>query len=268
VSARSSVMALPGPDGQPSRILRHGGTVLRPAGPWTPAVHALLRHLERAGFAGAPRVVGDGYDDQGREVLTFVEGTFVHPCTWSDEGIWHAGRLLRDLHDVTLGFRPPPGAAWHRWPFRAPLGAAGTVISHCDAGPWNLASRDGLPVAFIDWDTAGPTGRLDEVAATGWWNAQLHDDDVAERHGLPPASARAVQLRHFLDGYRLPAADRAGLVTVMIEYAIRDCASEAAKAGVTAESADPAPLWALAWRSRSAAWMIRHRGLLEGAITG
>ena len=261
-------MALPGPDGQPSRILRDGDTVLRPAGPWTPAVHALLRHLERAGFAGAPRVVGDGYDDQGREVLTFVEGTFVHPCTWSDEGIWHAGRLLRELHDVTAGFRPPPGAAWCPWPFRAPLGAAGTVISHCDAGPWNLASRDGLPVAFIDWDSAGPTGRLDEVAAAGWWNAQLHDDDVAERNGLPPAPARAAQLRHFLDGYRLPADDRAGLVTVMIEYAIRDCAAEAAKAGVTPESADPAPLWALAWRSRSAAWMIRHRRLLEGAITG
>jgi hypothetical protein len=36
--------------------------MLRPARPWTSAVHALLRHLERAGFAGSPRVVGDGYD--------------------------------------------------------------------------------------------------------------------------------------------------------------------------------------------------------------
>lgn len=52
----------------------------------------------------------------------------------------------------------------------------------------------------------------------------------------------------------------------MIEYAIRDCAAEADKAQVTPASADPAPLWALAWRSRSAAWMIRHRALLEGAI--
>jgi hypothetical protein len=97
-------------------------------------------------------------------------------------------------------------------------------------------ARDGLPVALIDWDTAGPTGRLDKIAATGWWNAQLVDDDVAERNALPPAAARARQLRWFLDGYRLPAAD-------------------------------PAPLWALAWRARSAAWMIRHRALLETAIT-
>jgi hypothetical protein len=52
----------------------------------------------------------------------------------------------------------------------------------------------------------------------------------------------------------------------MIEYAIRDCAAEAVKAGVTPGSADPGPLWSLAWRSRSAAWMIRHRTLLENAV--
>jgi len=104
-----------------------------------------------------------------------------------------------------------------------------------------------LPVAFIDWDTAGPISRLDEVAASAWWNAQLHDDDIAERQALPPAGARAAQLRYFLDGYRLPAAERHGLVTRMIEYAIR--------AQVTPDSTDLAPLWAIAWRGRSAAWM-------------
>jgi Phosphotransferase enzyme family len=247
-------------------MFRRGDTVLRPAGAWTPSVHALLRHLEQAGFAGAPRVVGDGYDDQGREVLTFVEGTFVHPHAWSDDAIGHAGRLLRALHDAVAGFRPPPDAVWYPWPFRTAFGAPGTVISHCDTGPWNLAARDGRPHALIDWDTAGPTDRLDEIAATGWLNAQLHDDDIAGRQGLPPAAARAAQLRFFLDGYQLPAAERDGLVTRMIEYAIRDCAAEAVQARVTPDSADPAPLWALTWRARSAAWMIRHRTLLENAI--
>ena len=92
-------------------------------------MHGLLRHLERDGFAGAPRVAGDGFDEQGREVLTFTEGTFVDPRAWSDDQIWHVGRLLRALH--------------------------------------------GLPSALIDWDTAGPTDRLDEIAATAWRNAQL-----------------------------------------------------------------------------------------------
>jgi Ser/Thr protein kinase RdoA (MazF antagonist) len=257
-------------DGEPSPlVVRRGDTVLRPAGPWVPAVHALLRHLEQAGFAASPRVAGDGYDDQGRAAVSYIEGTFVHPHAWSDEGVWQVGRLLRNLHDVTAGFRPPPGAVWHPWPFRSDAPPApGAVISHCDAGPWNIVARDGLPVAFIDWTLAGPTDRLDEIAATGWWNAQLHDDDVAERNALPSAAARAAQLRYYLDGYGLPAAERDGLVTRMIEYAIRDCAAEAITAQLNPGSTDPAPLWALAWRARSAAWMLRHRAMLERAIVG
>jgi aminoglycoside phosphotransferase (APT) family kinase protein len=141
-----------------------------------------------------------------------------------------------------------------------------SVVGHCDAGPWHVITREGVPVAFIDWTLAGPVDPIDEVAATAWWNAQLHDDDVAERNGLPDAASRAHQLALFLDGYRLPAGDRPGLVTRMIEIAIRDCADEAVRAHVTPGSADPAPLWALAWRARSASWMIRHRTLLERAI--
>ena len=109
--------------------------------------------------------------------------------------------------------------------------------------------------------------RLDEVAATAWWNAQLHDDDVAARHGLPDAATRATQVRHFLDGYGLVGADRAGIVTRMIEFAIRDCAWEAIRADVRPDSTDPTPLWALAWRARAAAWMLRNRPTLERAVT-
>jgi hypothetical protein len=33
-----------------SGLVQVGNTVRRPAGPWTPAVHALLSHLHEAGF--------------------------------------------------------------------------------------------------------------------------------------------------------------------------------------------------------------------------
>ena len=55
--------------------VRVGDTVRRPAGPWTPAVHALLSYLADRGFTGAPRPLG--FDEQGREVLTFLEGETV-----------------------------------------------------------------------------------------------------------------------------------------------------------------------------------------------
>ncbi|GII54733.1 trifolitoxin immunity protein [Planotetraspora thailandica] len=264
MDSASSFEPLTAAEGGPSHVIRTGRSVRRPARPWTGTVHALLRHLEEVGFTGSPRVVGDGIDTDGNEVLTYIEGTIVHPHAWSEEGVWQVGRLLRDLHSATASFRPPPDAVWQPWWMHHD--GPDSVIGHCDGGPWHTVAREGRPVAFIDWTLAGPVDRLDEVVAAAWWHAQLHDDDVAERNNLPDATVRARQLRLFLDGYELPAADRDGLVSRMIEFAIRDCAAEAAYAGITPESTDPAPMWGLAWRSRAAGWMIRHRALMEHAI--
>ena len=41
-----------------ARVVRVGDTVRRPAGPHTPAVHALLAHLHGARFRHAPRPLG------------------------------------------------------------------------------------------------------------------------------------------------------------------------------------------------------------------
>ena len=60
--------------------------MIRDTGPWAPAVHALLRHLEQAGFAAAPRLVGSGLDQDGRETLTFVDGEFTQPGPWTLDG--------------------------------------------------------------------------------------------------------------------------------------------------------------------------------------
>jgi hypothetical protein len=69
-----------------------------------------------------------------------------------------------------------------------------------------------------------------------WLNAQLHDDDVAERAGLPDLATRAHQAQLILDGYRLPAADRAGFVDAMIGFAVASAAQEAIDAGVTQDT--------------------------------
>ena len=269
MDSASSFVPLTAAEGGSSDVIRAGQTVRRPARPWTGTIHSLLRHLEQVGFTGCPRVVGDGGDEAGYEVLTWIEGSIVHPRAWSEEGVWQVGGMLRDLHLATASFQPPPDAMWQPWWMHHTGGQLSTgqvVIGHCDAGPWHTVARDGRPVAFIDWTLAGPVDRLDEVVATAWWNAQLHDNDVTDRNGLPDAVTRARHLRLFLDGYELPVAERDGLVSRMIEFAIRDCAAEATGARITPESTDPAPLWGLAWRARAAGWMIRHRSLLERAV--
>jgi hypothetical protein len=67
-------------------VHRRGNTVIRNAGPWTPTVHVLLRHLETVGFGTAPRLVGSAFDADGRETLTYIEGEFTQPGPWSMDG--------------------------------------------------------------------------------------------------------------------------------------------------------------------------------------
>jgi hypothetical protein len=246
-------------------VYRRGQVVIREAGPWTTTVHSLLRHLEDVGFDGAPRVVGSGFDSEGREMLSFIEGEFTQPGPWTLEGAAAVGKLLRDLHDATVSYCPPPDAIWGPW-FGRPLGGPDRVIGHCDVAPWNIVARDGLPVALIDWDFAGPVDPLVELAQACWLNAKLHDDDVARRDGLPPLADRARQLRAMVDAYGLSARQRRGFVDRIIEFVVYDTAEQADDAGVTPETTDSGALWALAWRARAAAWLYRHRRTLQNAL--
>jgi len=131
-------------------ISRRGEIVYRAAGPWSVTVLKLLRHLETVGgFSRAPKVVGSGFDEQGRETLSFIDGEFVHSNPWKDEAIYGLGRILKELHDATASFDVPQDAVWRSW-FGRGLGSDNLVIGHCDTGPWNIVTRDRTPVALID----------------------------------------------------------------------------------------------------------------------
>lgn len=246
-------------------VARRGDVVFRETGPWATTIHRLLKHLESVGFAGAPRIVGTGFDGRGREMLTYMDGTFVHPGPWGDDALPILGQMLRKLHDATASFSVPDDAVWRAW-FGRTLGGPRFVIGHCDVAPWNIVARDGLPVALIDWEVAGPVDPRIELAQACWLNAQLYDDDVAARVGLPPLDVRARQMRALLDGYGLPRADRAGFMNTVIEFAVHDAAEQAIEMQVTPDSQGPEPLWAVAYRTRSAAWMLRNRPTLEHAL--
>ena len=146
--------------GNTNTVVRVGDTVRRTAGAWTPTVQALLRRLERAGFEAAPRPLG--VDDQGREVLSYIEGSAVsYPMpayVWDDATLADAGRLLRRYHDLTVDF--DPSAA--RWRPYAVVSGPSEVICHCDWGPYNARLVSGV------------TGRLE---------GRLEAGDGAVSHG-------------------------------------------------------------------------------------
>lgn len=249
------------------KVNRHGAEVRRPVAAWTSSVHAFLNHLEEAGFSGAPRVIQGEPTSQVFDSVEFIEGEVDPVRAWSEEAMAELGSLMRRLHAAGESFEPPSDSVWQEWFMRSHQPDA--IFSHCDAAPWNVVSRDGLPVALIDWELAGPVDRPAELAHTGWLNARLFDDEIAEKQGLPPAQVRIRQLRAFADGYGLSSKERVVLLDRMIEVAVLSAASDAFEAGITPETVDePWMVWGVAWRTRSAAWMIQNMEALERAMSG
>lgn len=182
-----------------NEVVRVGDTVRRTAGPWTPAVHALLRHLEDAGFAESPRVLG--LDDRGREVLSYLPGESVPWTDWpavlrSDGGVAQLGRLLRRYHDAVRDFQPPPGAGW-----RNPLARSGEIIRHGDFSPFNTTWIDGEVVGLIDWDFARPGRALDDLAYLAWQLVPIQPGGRAQQYGLDPGIDLRDRLRVLCDAY-------------------------------------------------------------------
>jgi Ser/Thr protein kinase RdoA (MazF antagonist) len=170
-------------------------------------VHALLRHLEAAGFDGAPRLFG--FDERGREVLEFIDGVVPWPDALrsrlgSDEAIRRVGRLLRSFHDAVADFRPGPDAVW-RYPEMADdalpfLDDRGLLVCHNDPAAWNLVMGADR-WAFIDWDAAGPRPPIWDVAYCAITVVPITSD--AGQASWPEPVSVAHRLQALGEGYRL-----------------------------------------------------------------
>lgn len=181
-------------------VVKVGDTVRRTAGEWTPAVHALLHHLEDVGFAESPRALG--VDDQGREILTYLPGETMPWTDWppelrSDDGVRELGQLLRRYHDAVRTFQPPTNARW-RNPLAEP---PGELIRHGDFSPFNTTWQNGHPTGLIDWDFAQPGKAIDDLAYLAWQLVPLQPDGRAEQYGLPLPVDREGRLKALCDAY-------------------------------------------------------------------
>jgi len=201
-------------------VVRIGDTVRRPVRPFTATVHAYLAYLRTRGFTAAPKPLG--YDDEGREVLSYVQGDVPHEPLpdYCAEGIVlvKLARLVRRLHDAAEGWVAPDDAVFGAIPGThsdvVPLFDEPELVSHQDYCPGNVVFRHGEPAAFIDFDLARPTTRVaDVVNALYWWAPLLHPADRAPAFVHIDVPQR---VRLFADAYGLSADQRSKLVTVAV----------------------------------------------------
>ena len=180
-------------------VVRVGDTVRKSWTESTESVADYVRHLRESGV-DAPRVVGR--DAHGRQVIEYVDGVLAmarEPLTHSE--LHRVGEMVRAIHDASASYVPPPDARWDT--LLEPANA--DLICHNDLAPWNLIM--GNRWVFIDWDGAGPSTRLWDLA----YAAQAFTLNDAGRD--PDEAAR--ELSVFLDGYRADHALRTALPRTM-----------------------------------------------------
>jgi hypothetical protein len=167
-------------------VVRVGGTVRRPPALNDEFARALLGHLERQGFDGAPRFLG--VDDAGRRIFSFIAGDVPDELGHhDDERLAAAARLIRRYHDATDGL----------FEAAACREAGLEVACHNDLSPCNTVFRNGRPVALIDFDAAAAGSRAWDLGYASWLWLDLGNQDYALREQL-----RRLQL--FVGAYGQP----------------------------------------------------------------
>lgn len=166
-------------------VVRVGSTVRKP---WTKATPSVLEFMTAIREAGVDVPAVLGQDEQGRQVTEFIPGRLAlnsDPFTRSELG--RVGAIVRAIHDASERFAPAGEACWNVT-IPAP---DDELICHNDLAPWNLII--GERWTFIDWDAAGPSTRLWDLA----YAAQAFT--LSNTDQAPEEAAR--DLAAFVDGY-------------------------------------------------------------------
>ena len=111
----------------------------------------LLRFFEERGVTETYRYLGN--DGKGHDMFSFLEG-YIPPDVGgtTQSQLRQFMGIVRRLHDVSSDF-PTAGDG---------------VICHNDLSPCNTVFRSGTPVAVIDWDSASPGERWEDLTRIVW----------------------------------------------------------------------------------------------------
>jgi Ser/Thr protein kinase RdoA (MazF antagonist) len=211
--------------GRVTSVVRVGNTVRRPPRMNAEFIWALLEHLAAAGFEGAPRFLGT--DEQGRDVLSYLEGVVPAELGWHDDVVlFAAGRLIRKFHDATVGILARGGATGLE------------VICHNDLSPCNFVFQAGIPVGLIDFDTAAPGTRRMDLAYAAWGWLDLGNPEIA------PAEQRR-RLELFVKAYGMEFGMPSIKEAIMVRQRMLAVEGELTGRSGLAQWARAARLWTL-----------------------
>lgn len=151
---------------------------------------------------------------------------------WNDGQLQAPAELLRRFHDATAG---------------SELAADAEVVCHHDFGPWNLVWREALPVGMIDFDSAAPGRRLDDLGYAIWKHLNLGLIDL-------PLAEQGRRLRPMTTAYGVSADDQVLRAIAQAQERMRQLIEAAPQGGGRGE--------ALGQNTRERDWLQANGDLL------
>ena len=182
-------------------VIRVGNTVRKPWIDNTPVVQDYLFTLRSHGI-DVPWPLGR--DESGRQSVEYIEGTLaIDQMPLETDDLRRIGQMIRRIHHVSESVPiPDPEGRTMLLPADNP-----NLMCHNDLAPWNLVIGDRW--VFIDWDGAGPSTRLWDLAYAAQAFGMLNEGE--------PVVAAALRLSAFVDGYEADAELRTALPAAMAE---------------------------------------------------
>ncbi|WP_296706499.1 phosphotransferase [Treponema sp. UBA7570] len=131
-------------------VVKIGNEVRRPHKNESDFANNFLQFLEKQNYPFSQRYLGR--DEQGRDRFLFINGTvpkdiektnLVQLCDFM--------KMVRQFHDISLDFTNSK-----------------KVVCHNDLSPCNTVFQNNRPVGIIDWDSAAPGERWEDLTYILW----------------------------------------------------------------------------------------------------
>lgn len=200
--------------GREGAIFLQGERVVRPANPWTEEVHSFLRFLRERGIDYVP--IPYGRNEEGQEVLSFVEGKIFHEALpvslYTDEFLRSVAKLLLDYHSHSKEYISRlTGRENYMLSPVEPI----EVMCHGDFAPYNVTVEGDLPKGIIDFDTLHPGPAMWDVVYGIYRFVPFMCPTNPEYKG--PLKEQIRRMKVFLDAYGISKEQREQVVPLLLQ---------------------------------------------------